>query len=55
MRLFTEMLRLLAEEVPLYPVLFQVDTTVIGRRLSGVLPSSSTVKAWNAHLWDVAN
>jgi peptide/nickel transport system substrate-binding protein len=52
-QLITEMMQMLALEVPLYPVLFQVDATAIGNRITGVTPFSSTVKAWNAHLWDV--
>lgn len=53
--LIAEMLRIVAQEVPAYPILYQVDASVIAHRLSEVHPySASRVKAWNAHLWDVS-
>lgn len=52
--LMGEMLRMVAEEVPAFPILYQVDVTAISHRLDGVSPySASNVKAWNAHLWDL--
>ncbi len=52
-QVLAEMLRVLAAEVPIYPILYQVDATAIGNRLSGVSPYAFGPKAWNSHLWDV--
>ncbi len=54
MEVVERIMRLANEELPLYPLFFNVEPTMIAHRLANVGGRSSPgTQAWNAHEWDV--
>jgi peptide/nickel transport system substrate-binding protein len=51
--LLGEILRLIADEVPAYPLFYEIDATAMANRITGVTPYKTGMPGWNNHLWDV--
>jgi peptide/nickel transport system substrate-binding protein len=54
MRIIGQIVRHISEQVPIYPLYYLAEPTMIGNRLVNVAGrQTESTQAWNAHVWDV--